>query len=497
MYYLLCMLLIMASCSGGLNEWSSEKDINNLTRSNRFYGVKSSEVQTRAVGQKTNFWYNGTTITVKFLNDPYNKAKQIETIAKEWEKYANIKFDFVKSSEDAIIRIGFDWNNSRWITWSYTGNDAKSVKNQQEATVNFGSWDVLDDNMQKGDILRAFGQVLGLELEHRHINFDAGFTNRIQTYWEGEIQDIPWVELKKYVIDPLKANNILQTDEYDESSIMVWPFDRRVALNTARDWNLGLSELDKKFIAKVYPKEDPIITIKFNYLGGDPNPNLFNITRSDDLVINWGNGKVITYTPNQLIECPKEFYKGFAVDEAEEKTIEIYGGETSITKIEIIRHRGLHYLDVSKNINLQELVCYTNNISELDVSKNVDLTILNCSVNKLSYLNVEKNTKLIYLNVWQNRLTNLDLSKNSELKRLDCYNNNLSSLDLSKNMNINRIMTGSNPFLLDLISLTSFANSIPNTGGTVLIGGESSDIYDNLTSILGLKGWYVSRYYVN
>ncbi len=44
--------------------------------------------------------------------------------------------------------------------------------NQDEATVHFAQWRRASDEAKRTDVLRAFGQVLGLELEFRHPNFN-------------------------------------------------------------------------------------------------------------------------------------------------------------------------------------------------------------------------------------------------------------------------------------------------------------------------------------
>ena len=109
----------------------------------RFWGVKYPEA-VRGAAQHDRLWHNGTTIKVKFLNgDPALQAK-VEKYAKEWETYANITFKFVESG-DAHVRVGFDWNDNRFVTWSYTGTDCKYVLDQNEATLSFAYLDYLTE----------------------------------------------------------------------------------------------------------------------------------------------------------------------------------------------------------------------------------------------------------------------------------------------------------------------------------------------------------------
>jgi hypothetical protein len=80
-------------------------------------------------------------------------------VVQEWEKYANIKFDCVKS-QDAIIRITFDPHDG---SWSFIGRDILTAKSHSP-TMNL-SWveDSEDISMiDKGIILHEFGHTLGL-----------------------------------------------------------------------------------------------------------------------------------------------------------------------------------------------------------------------------------------------------------------------------------------------------------------------------------------------
>ncbi|MDU1903745.1 MAG: hypothetical protein E6772_03095 [Dysgonomonas sp.] len=223
---------------------------------NRFYGSKYAENMstTRGIAQRTKLWYPHSTIKIKFVNGSSEYQEKVMTYAREWLQYAGLNFQFVTEGK-AEVRIGFDWNDNRYITWSYIGTDCKMATNQDEATMSFADWDRASEFEKKGDVLRAFGQVLGLELESRHLDFDPNWSNTIADYWEGELTDIPWDNLKEYVFDPLQRSEVIMTDEYDELSIMIWPFTRRYAGNTARDFNYELSDMDKAFISQLYPKD--------------------------------------------------------------------------------------------------------------------------------------------------------------------------------------------------------------------------------------------------
>lgn len=80
-------------------------------------------------------------------------------------------------------------------------------------------------------------------------------------------------------------------------------------------------------------------------------------------------------------------------------------------------------LDVSHNAELKELVCCNNELSRLNVTNNIFLTLLDCSKNELTSLDVSQNPKLKSLECDYNHLESLDLSNHSNLSTLTCYDN--------------------------------------------------------------------------
>jgi len=91
-------------------------------------------------------------------------------------------------------------------------------------------------------------------------------------------------------------------------------------------------------------------------------------------------------------------------------------------------------IGIEKLINLRELYCTHNQLTELDVSKNIKLRILFCDNNQLIELDV--NEDLNSLTCYNNQLRKLDVTKNINLKGLFCYNNQLIELDVSKNIKL-------------------------------------------------------------
>jgi Leucine-rich repeat (LRR) protein len=115
----------------------------------------------------------------------------------------------------------------------------------------------------------------------------------------------------------------------------------------------------------------------------------------------------------------------------------------------------LTVLDVSNNTQLNELLCYTNNISTLDISNNTQLTTLICGANNLTVLDVSNNTQLNELTCGNNNISVLDVSNNTQLTILGCFNNNLTALDVSNNEQLTVLTCGNNNIsLMDVSSNT-------------------------------------------
>ncbi|MDR2921339.1 MAG: hypothetical protein LBV72_18495 [Tannerella sp.] len=369
------LLFILCACNQ--QEEIVNSSFSKAESADHFYGVKRAGVaagdgvQLRGIAQRRNLWHTGTTIKVRFLNGTEDHKQKVMTHAAEWEKYADIHFQFVTEGK-ADVRIGFDWNDNRWITWSYIGTDCKIVTDQSQPTLSFADWGSKPEEEIQGDALRAFGQVLGLELEHRHLSFDPGWTNRIAEYWEIEIEDVPWADLKEYVFDPLSASDVVMTQEYDEQSIMVWPFHRRYADNTARYANYELSETDKQFIGQLYPKGgEENLLIQFTHIyDKDMRGSDFLMYFPDlhsDVVVDWGDGI------RETISSPVEFARYY--DDFGEYTVKIYGAADAIPNFSSTLYKYTEFF-VGKGCLIESLDFWTpegNGFMNLDLSNALTL----------------------------------------------------------------------------------------------------------------------------
>jgi len=499
------VLMLISVLFGACSNFENEQDaIQVNTQKLHFYGIKQTNYpRLKGTAQPSKLWHPEATIKIKFLDGTSTMQDEVKNLAKEWLDYAGIKFNYITDGSKADVRISFG-NADRYVSWSYTGTDCKHVTNQNEATMNFAFWNELTAIEKKGDALRTFGQMLGLELEHRHLSLDPLWGSRIQSYWESELGDIPWETLQESVFDPLQAEDVLQTAQYDPSSIMIWPFTLRglvtypAGFDVPKEYNTELSATDKEFIEKLYPKkeveEKAIVVMRgilpvYVYANGQEKEFMLSIqtkNAGDELQIDYGNGMVETLQSRN----DKYIYisKALQGDSYEIKiygdnsTIDRFGCNNNLTSIDVSKNTNLTDLncsgpissidvskntklerlaigsskissiDVSKNINLKEFYCQFNQLTSLDVSKNTNLTNLNCAFNQISSIDISKNINLVDFNCETNyQISSLDVSKNTELRWLNCENNQLTSLDVYENIKLAYLKCRGNRPLKSLI----------------------------------------------
>ena len=184
---------------------------------------------------------------------------------------------------------------------------------------------------------------------------------------------------------------------------------------------------------------------------------------------------------------------------------------------------GLRSLDLSHNVKLETLLCYSNYLTELDLTNNKSLTFVSCfdnelksvdvsqnleleslylSTNPLQALDVKNNTKLVSLK-FSGAVSYIDLSNNLNLEDLDCSDSDLSILDVSmlsklgflwcNNTNISSLDVSHNTALKELRcgnkKLTSLDVS-KNTALGILSIAQSPITSIDLTNNTELYGLY-------
>ncbi len=197
-------------------------------------------------GLKAKLWKPGQALRIRFLDGTPEQRAQVIPLAREWTRYANIRFVF-GDDPDAEIRISFDPGMG---AWSYLGTDALNIA-RNEATMNLG-W------IDGSSVLKQFGHLLGLINEHQQPNADLGWNEEAvrksfqgpPNYWTKEQVELNI--LRKYDPDEMAV-----VKEFDPKSIMMYSFPAewsRYGVGTGM--NESLSEMDKEAIAELYPGKE-------------------------------------------------------------------------------------------------------------------------------------------------------------------------------------------------------------------------------------------------
>jgi len=197
---------------------------------------------------KSTKWTPGTTIKVSLNGSTSAIRAKVIQYAREWEKYANIKFNFVTNDNTAKIRVSFVSGDG---SWSYIGKSTPSTG----ATMNYG-WLTAStaDSEYSRVVIHEFGHALGMIHEHQH-----------------PLVSIPWDKPAVYAYYAAAPNYWSQADvdnnlfakysttqtnysAYDKFSIMHYSVPNELTIGDFEvGWNTVLSATDKSFIASVYP----------------------------------------------------------------------------------------------------------------------------------------------------------------------------------------------------------------------------------------------------
>lgn len=195
-------------------------------------------------------WKPGRALRIRFLDGDATVQQKVAAVAKEWEKYANIKFDFGNDPE-AEIRISFAQQGS----WSMLGTDALALP-KDRPTMNYGWLRPGTPDNQYHVVLHEFGHALGCIHEHQNpggtINWnkEAAYQYYGRNGWSRQMVDQQ--VFQKY------DRALTQFTAIDPKSIMMYPIPRQLTTDGFEvGINTTISETDRRFIAEMYPGAAP------------------------------------------------------------------------------------------------------------------------------------------------------------------------------------------------------------------------------------------------
>jgi hypothetical protein len=199
-------------------------------------------------------WPVGSTLRCRFMDGSAKMKKKVTAIAKEWEKYADLKLKFVPSGP-AEIRISFYADAG---SWSAVGRDALNTSYfpLHQPTMNYG-WlrDDTDDQEYHRVVTHEFGHALGCIHEHQQPKFDRKWdVAAVMKYFQGPPNYWGPDEIKSNVLEKYSPKGISAT-RFDPKSIMLYSFDGALfadGLGPTNE-NTNVSPTDVEMIKRMYP----------------------------------------------------------------------------------------------------------------------------------------------------------------------------------------------------------------------------------------------------
>jgi serralysin len=286
----------------------------------------------RGMADNYYLWDNGKTLYVKIMSGSKKYKDLIKKYAKEWEKYANIKFEFVEvgNTHIRVILTGNDGGGN----YSKLGTMALMVP-QEEHTMHLDTTSFTTPQYTYTAIVHEFGHAIGLM--HEHMSPTSGIKwdkNRVYAAykmnqgWDKAMVDAQL--FKKYNI------NYTNGTKYDSKSIMHYPISRWETLDGFHvDWNYSISDGDKSLISALYPKkgsrtnEVPRFTVSgFSSMAIEKNDNKAGVSFYPSFTINTAgkSGRVYylaVFTDEQgnMFETSSNEYKVFGVSGTSKTTV--------------------------------------------------------------------------------------------------------------------------------------------------------------------------------
>jgi astacin (peptidase family M12A) len=207
-----------------------------------------------AAVERLRLWDNGKRLRVRFLDGDPVVQEKIAAIAPEWEQHTNLSLAFGRDARSEI-RISF---RDAGFSWSTVGTDSLT-RAQSQPSMNYG-W--LQPNTPEREyrrvVLHEFGHALGMIHEHQNpaaagqIPWDKP---KVYAYYAQQGWSHADVDQNIFQVYAADATNFTA---FDPRSIMEYAVPDELTIGSyAIGWNTELSENDKVFMRRQYPRGSP------------------------------------------------------------------------------------------------------------------------------------------------------------------------------------------------------------------------------------------------
>lgn len=213
--------------------------------------LKSGE--DRLALEKEYYWPNGSEIVVNMWGQSDFVRSKVKQFAEEWTRYANITFKWMERDApgDSDIRVSFDRDGY----WSYIGTNCHNAS-QDQPTMNYGGMtDDMSDLEFSTAVCHEFGHALGFIHEQASPVANIQWNKPVVYEYYKRVYNWDQSAVDFNLFASAKQEDVINS-RYDRTSIMQYSYDASMTLDgSSAPWNRVISDLDKVFAMRLYPKD--------------------------------------------------------------------------------------------------------------------------------------------------------------------------------------------------------------------------------------------------